>query len=77
MPTSAVSALNGPTGFAGEARNKFAQPTIMSAGLLALGIVFGDLGTSPLYALQTIVHIMGDQFTAEAAVGTLSLIFGR
>jgi KUP system potassium uptake protein len=42
---------------------------------LALGIVYGDLGTSPLYTLQTIVHIMGDQFTAEAALGSLSLIF--
>ena len=42
--------------------------------MLALGIVFGDLGTSPLYTLQTIVHIMGDQFTAEAALGSLSLI---
>jgi KUP system potassium uptake protein len=45
------------------------------AALLALGIVYGDLGTSPLYALQTIVHIMGDQYTAEAALGSLSLIF--
>ena len=75
MPTSSISALNAPTGFAGEARNRFGQPTTLSAALLALGIVYGDLGTSPLYTLQTIVHIMGDQFTAEAALGSLSLIF--
>jgi len=75
MPTSAISALDGPTGFGGEAQNRFAQPATASAGLLALGIVFGDLGTSPLYTLQTIVHIMGDQFTAEVALGSLSLIF--
>ena len=75
MPTSSISALNAPTGFAGEARSRFGQPTTLSAGLLALGIVYGDLGTSPLYTLQTIVHIMGDQFTAEAALGSLSLIF--
>src|SRR5258705_8955084 len=75
MPFSTISALNGPTGFVGEAQNKFNQPTTVRAALLALGIVYGDLGTSPLYTLQTIVHIMGDQFTPEAALGSLSLIF--
>ena len=75
MPKSTVSALNAPTNFTGEAQKGFAQPTTVSAGLLALGIVYGDLGTSPLYTLQTIVHIMGDQFTPEAALGSLSLIF--
>src|SRR5260221_293183 len=74
MPSSTISALNGPTGFVGEAQNKFNQPTTVRAALLALGIVYGDLGTSPLYTLQTIVHIMGDQFTPEAALGSLSLI---
>jgi len=75
MHKSTVSALNAPTNFTGEAQKGFAQPTTVSAGLLALGIVYGDLGTSPLYTLQTIVHIMRDQFTPEAALGSLSLIF--
>src|SRR4030088_3330155 len=75
MPMSPVSALNAPTNLAEEAQGRFAQPATVSAGLLALGIVYGDLGTSPLYTLQTIVHIMGDQFTSEAALGSLSLIF--
>src|SRR6195256_133570 len=75
MATSTVSALNASTDFAGETQNRFAQPTTVSAGLLALGIVYGDLGTSPLYTLQTIVHIMGDQFTPETALGSLSLVF--
>src|ERR1700704_5397553 len=75
MPTSAVSALNAPANPAGEAQHSFAQPATVSAGLLALGIVYGDLGTSPLYTLQTIVHIMGDRFTPEAALGSLSFIF--
>src|SRR5260370_8744619 len=75
MPMSIVSALNAPTNLAEEAQGRFAQPPTVSAGLLALGIVYGDLGTSPLYTLQTIVHIMGDQFTSEAALGSLSLIF--
>jgi KUP system potassium uptake protein len=75
MPSSTVSALNGPTGFTGEAHNRLAQTTSFSTSLLALGIVYGDLGTSPLYTLQTIVHVMGDQFTPEAALGSLSLVF--
>src|SRR5882757_3594940 len=43
--------------------------------LTALGIVYGDLGTSPLYTLQTVSQAMGGQFTPESALGILSLIF--
>ena len=44
------------------------------ATLSALGVVFGDLGTSPLYSLQTVVQATGGQFTAHSALGVLSLI---
>ena len=43
--------------------------------LTALGIVYGDLGTSPLYTLQTVAGATGGRFTAESALGVLSLIF--
>ena len=43
--------------------------------LAALGIVFGDLGTSPLYTLQTVVQAIGGRFTPSSALGVLSLIF--
>jgi K+ transporter len=42
--------------------------------LTALGIVYGDLGTSPLYTLQTVAQATGGQFTATSALGVLSLI---
>ncbi len=42
--------------------------------LSALGVVFGDLGTSPLYTLQTVVQAAGGQFTPQSALGVLSLI---
>src|SRR5580700_11165505 len=42
--------------------------------LAALGVVYGDLGTSPLYTLQTVVQATGGRFTAESALGVLSLI---
>src|SRR5215471_20117165 len=44
------------------------------AALTALGVVFGDLGTSPLYTLQTVVQASGGQFTPQSALGILSLI---
>jgi KUP system potassium uptake protein len=44
------------------------------ASLAALGIVFGDLGTSPLYTLQTVAQTMGGRFTPDGALGILSLI---
>jgi KUP system potassium uptake protein len=47
---------------------------LAGAGLTALGIVYGDLGTSPLYTLQTVVQAMGGRFTQESALGVLSLI---
>jgi KUP system potassium uptake protein len=45
------------------------------AALTALGIVYGDLGTSPLYTMQTIVGAMGPLNPAQNALGALSLIF--
>ena len=50
------------------------QIGLAGAGLAALGIVYGDLGTSPLYTLQTVVVAMGGQFTVATALGILSLI---
>ena len=44
------------------------------AKLTALGIVFGDLGTSPLYTLHAVAQATGGRFTPESALGTLSLI---
>ena len=43
----------------------------------ALGVVFGDIGTSPLYALQTVFHAdHGEVPTSPTAVyGVLSLVF--
>jgi KUP system potassium uptake protein len=49
--------------------------TTPAAALTALGIVYGDLGTSPLYTLETIVHGVGRGFTPQTALGVLSLIF--
>ncbi len=44
------------------------------AAFSALGVVFGDLGTSPLYTLQTVVQAIGGHFTPAEALGVLSLV---
>jgi KUP system potassium uptake protein len=51
------------------------QKTTPAAALAALGIVYGDLGTSPLYTLQAVVSATGGHFSPEGALGSLSLIF--
>src|SRR5215469_6973281 len=44
------------------------------AGLAALGIVFGDIGTSPLYTLKTAFEFVGGEPTPERILGILSLL---
>src|SRR3974377_1376741 len=49
--------------------------TSMSAlSLAALGVVFGDIGTSPLYTLKTVLDITGPHPGPAAILGSLSLI---
>jgi KUP system potassium uptake protein len=52
-----------------------ARKTTPAVALAALGIVYGDLGTSPLYTLQAVVGATGGHFSPELALGSLSLIF--
>jgi KUP system potassium uptake protein len=40
----------------------------------AIGVVFGDIGTSPLYALQAIFGVSQLSFTAQDIIGVISLI---
>ncbi|HTV50233.1 MAG TPA: KUP/HAK/KT family potassium transporter, partial [Steroidobacteraceae bacterium] len=40
----------------------------------ALGVVFGDIGTSPLYTLKTVLDMTGGHPSAEVTLGVLSLI---
>ena len=51
-------------------------PTHLSMlALSALGVVFGDIGTSPLYTLKTVLDVTGGSHPEPAAMlGALSLI---
>src|SRR3984893_13292290 len=65
------SAVSLPT--AGVASPSPRRATV-SPALAALGIVFGDLGTSPLYTFQTIVSSVGGHASVPVAMGLLSLV---
>jgi KUP system potassium uptake protein len=54
-----------------------ASPTDKARPLLALaalGVVFGDIGTSPLYALKAVVTALGGRLSPLGALESLSLI---
>ena len=56
--------------------NDSARPALPALTLAALGVVFGDIGTSPLYALRECFsgpHAL--PATPENVMGVLSLIF--
>jgi len=72
MLFSQTSALDNHTDLSGDARTKVERSSCLPLILLSLGIVYGDLGTSPLYTLKTIIHLMGPDFTAEAALGSVA-----
>ncbi|WP_319796432.1 potassium transporter Kup [Acidisoma cellulosilyticum] len=55
-------------------RNPADRPLKAIGALTALGIVYGDLGTSPLYTYQTIVADAGGHPSARVALGLLSLV---
>ena len=59
-----------------SAENRKPVSPIGAAGLslAALGVVFGDIGTSPLYTLKTVLNLAGANPDAATTLGALSLI---
>ena len=59
--------------------NLMARPVIAGSlptlGLSALGVVFGDIGTSPLYTLKTVLGLTAGAPDAATTLGLLSLVF--
>jgi KUP system potassium uptake protein len=50
------------------------KSSLPALSLAALGIVFGDIGTSPLYTFKTVLNFTGAHPDAAAILGSLSLI---
>src|SRR5580704_17695119 len=53
---------------------KTSRDALALTGLGALGIVFGDIGTSPLYTLKTAFDFLQGDATPERILGILSLL---
>jgi KUP system potassium uptake protein len=47
---------------------------LASLSVAALGVVFGDIGTSPLYTFKTVLNLTGEHPGASTILGSLSLI---
>ncbi|HEV8245128.1 MAG TPA: KUP/HAK/KT family potassium transporter, partial [Polyangiaceae bacterium] len=76
-PSSALSsapdaAAEARTGHSSEPHGRY----LIALGLGALGVVYGDIGTSPLYALRECFHgVHGVAVTRDNVLGVLSLMF--
>jgi KUP system potassium uptake protein len=53
---------------------RFKRSGHTAMALASLGVVFGDIGTSPLYTLKTVLATTGNHPSATAVLGSLSLI---
>jgi KUP system potassium uptake protein len=54
--------------------HRAAATSLGPLALAALGVVFGDIGTSPLYTLKTVLALVGEKPDPAATIGSLSLI---
>ena len=52
---------------------RYDAPPLSATALAALGIVYGDIGTSPLYALKQ-AAVAGGTLSSESVIGIVSLI---
>ena len=50
------------------------KKSLGASSVAALGIVFGDLGTSPLYTYQTVIQDAGNKIDPATLLGSLSLV---
>jgi KUP system potassium uptake protein len=57
-----------------DAAPSIGRSSLAAMGLSALGIVFGDIGTSPLYTLKTVLDLAGGTPAPGTVLGVLSLI---
>lgn len=69
-PSGAQAAGSATAGETGHAAN--ANLPVMILG--ALGVVYGDIGTSPLYAFREALHATGGRANESEVLGLLSLI---
>lgn len=77
MPPTAGARHTTPPPAETSPRRGHPPRVLAAAALAALGVVFGDIGTSPLYALKTVFLLDGGAVRAEQddVYGVISLMF--
>src|SRR5437867_3093715 len=71
-----TTAVDSQASFAAYPEHPYRRRTTAALALLALGVVYGDIGTSPLYAAkETFIPQHGIPLTAENILGGVSAIF--
>jgi KUP system potassium uptake protein len=65
MPAQTMISSHVPTG------------SLSALSLAALGVVYGDIGTSPLYTFKIVLGATGKHPAPEAVLGSLSLTYGQ
>ena len=76
VPDEAPANDQGPHRTRDTTRSAPGQPTgtLAALALTALGVVFGDIGTSPLYTLKTVIELAGGSPSPDTVLGLLSLL---
>ena len=77
LEKSELAANDGPkSASAGHTAHSGTHGSWLLQAVTALGIVYGDIGTSPLYAFQVALSVTGhDQPTRADVIGIVSMIF--
>src|SRR5579862_786713 len=73
-PSAPEDSLPPPSSAASNSVRPEITASLTSLSIGALGVVFGDIGTSPLYTFKTVLNLTGDQPGAPTVLGSLSLI---
>jgi KUP system potassium uptake protein len=72
---STITGVGPLSNIAGDTVGRSANAaTLPALGLSALGVVFGDIGTSPLYTLKTVLGLTGGAPDSMVTLGVLSLV---
>ena len=73
-PPAPEDSLPSPSSTAPNAVRPEITASLTSLSVAALGVVFGDIGTSPLYTLKTVLNLAGDKPDSFTVLGSLSLV---
>src|SRR4029077_16095857 len=74
IPPAPEDSLPPPSSTAPNSVRPEITASLTSLSVGALGVVFGDIGTSPLYTLKTVLNLAGDKPDSFTVLGSLSLV---